>query len=58
MADRFYINHPLAAGLITVCADQPSSLLTEGARGVVLLGLVTWTRTVEGAGSGEAGVGG
>jgi len=45
----------VAAGVITVYADQPSSLRTEGARGVVLLGLVTWTRTVEGPGSGSSG---
>jgi hypothetical protein len=47
----------LAAGAIAVCADQPSSMFTEGVRGIVLLGLITWTRTVEGAG-GAAGTGG
>jgi len=42
----------VAGALITVCADQPTALVTEGGRGVVLLTLLVWTRTAEARGPG------
>jgi len=36
-----------AAAVLAVFGPQVSSLLTEGVRGLVLLVLVTWTRTAE-----------